>query len=372
MKKLEKNICRHENGILYFVARRSGKLSVRSLRTDNLEKARKIILENGIKSLTAARKLREPSKSCPRAVTARRPTSLALPLLEENEKNDRAAEGLTLAEALERHSERLVLISPSTREMAERGRKICLKYGRSLVEFSPILVWNSYRKTGIKRLGRELTSSANHLLWFLRKFIPWAVREGYLPNRCDQELRELKKVKVNSRKIRVPSVAAVNEFLQMVDSEDSDGASFLRFLAVTGLRRGGAIGLEWQDIDLELGQMVVRQKGGRQDVIPMTLEARELLASRRHLPRPFSYGIKKLEVLERRMKRFAKGLDIDLNTFHAFRHYFASRCLLSNLTVPETSKLLGHNDGGTLVLKTYGHLCGQHLKDAVNGLRLAS
>jgi integrase len=141
---------------------------------------------------------------------------------------------------------------------------------------------------------------------------------------------------------------------------------------VTGLRRGGAIGLEWQDIDLELGQMVVRQKGGRQDVIPMTLEARELLASRRHLPRPFSYGIKELEVLERRMKRFAKGLDIDLNTFHAFRHYFASRCLLSNLTVPETSKLLGHNDGGTLVLKTYGHLCGQHLKDAVNGLRLAS
>ncbi|NDG70228.1 MAG: hypothetical protein EBY32_02795, partial [Proteobacteria bacterium] len=74
-------------------------------------------------------------------MTARRPAPLAVPLLEGNEKNDRAAEGLTLAEALERHSERLVLISPSTREMAERGRKICLKYGRSLVEFSPILVW---------------------------------------------------------------------------------------------------------------------------------------------------------------------------------------------------------------------------------------
>lgn len=371
MKKVEKNISRHPNGTLYFVARRSGKLHVRSLRTDDMGKARKIILEDGIKSLTAAREPRELIKPSHRVLSAREPAPCGVPLLEGIEKSG-AADGLTLAEALERHAERLILISPSTREMALRGRKICLQYGRSLVEFSPIAVWNSYRKTGIKRLGRELTSSANHLLWFLRKFVPWAVREGYLSSRCEQELGELKKVRVNSRRIRVPSVAVVNEFLQMVESEDPDGASFLRFLAVTGLRRSGAIGLEWQDIDLELGQMVVRQKGGRRDVIPMTLEARELLASRRLLPRPFSYGIKELEVLERRMKRFAKGLDIDLNTFHAFRHYFASRCLLSNLTVPETSKLLGHNDGGTLVLKTYGHLCGQHLKDAVNGLRLAS
>ena len=372
VKKIEKNISRHSNGTLYFVARRLGKLHVRSLHTDDLGKARKIILENGIKGLTAAREPREPTKPTPRAMLARRPAPLAVPLLEGNAKNDGAAEGLSLAEALARHAERMVLISPSAGEMAARGRKTCLKYGRSLAEFSPIVIWNSYRKTGIKRLGRELTSSANHLLWFLRKFVPWAVREGYLSARCEQELRELKKVRVNSRRIRVPSVAMVNEFLRMVESEDPEGASFLRFLAVTGLRRGGAIGLEWQDIDLDLGQMVIRQKGGRRDAIPMTLEAREILASRRHLLRPFSYGIKELEVLERRMKRFAKGLDIDLNTFHAFRHYFASRCLLSNLTVPETSKLLGHNDGGTLVLKTYGHLCGQHLKDAVNGLRLAS
>lgn len=374
MKKVEKNISRHPNGTLYFVARRSGKLHVRSLHTDDIRTARKIIIEDGIKSLTAAREPRERIKPSRRDLTARRPAPIEVPLLAGNKKNDGAAGGssLSLAEVLTLHATRLVLISPSAREMAKRGARVSLQFGVSLRAFSPISVWVCYRKTGIKRLGRELTSSANHLLWFLRKFVPWAVREGYLGSRCTEDLRELKKVKVNSRRIRLPSITSVNEFLMMVAAEDSDGASFLRFLAVTGLRRSGAIGLSWQDIDFAARQMVVRQKGGRDEVIPMTPEAHDILESRRHLQQPFDYGIKKLEVLERKMKRFGKGLDIDLVTYHSFRHYFASQCLIAGLTVPEVSKLLGHSDGGALVLRTYGHLCGVHLKAAVNGLRLAS
>jgi hypothetical protein len=57
-KKVEKNISRHPNGTLYFVARRSGKLHVRSLHRDDIQIARKIILEDGIKGLTAAREPR--------------------------------------------------------------------------------------------------------------------------------------------------------------------------------------------------------------------------------------------------------------------------------------------------------------------------
>jgi len=374
VKTVEKNICRHTNGTLYFVARRSGKLHVRSLHTEDIHKARKIIHEDGIKGLTAAREPRDRLKPDRRALAARQPSPLAVPLLEGIKENNGSAGGssLSLAEVLALHATRLILISPSAREMANRGAKVSLKFGVSLRAFSPIAIWNNYRQTGIKRHGRELTSAVNHLLWFLKRFVPWAVREGHLDKRCEEELRELRKVKVNSRRIRVPSPATVNEFLQMVESEDPDGAMFLRFLAVTGLRRSGAIGLTWQGIDLDAGQMVVRQKGGREEVIPMTPEAREILESRRQLPQPFGYGIKELEVLERRMKRFGKGLDIDLVTFHSFRHYFASQCLISGLTVPEVAKLLGHSDGGALVLRTYGHLCGKHLREAVNGLRLAS
>ncbi len=77
-----------------------------------------------------------------------------------------------------------------------------------------------------------------------------------------------------------------------------------------------------------------------------------------------------VDLLERVMKRFAKGFEIDLTFFHAFRHYFASRCLLSGFTVQEVAKLLGHSDNGVLALKTYGHICSDHMKARLAGLRL--
>lgn len=345
MKAVEKNISRHENGILYFVARRKRKLVVRSLGTKSLEEARSRIRELGIKGLMAAR---EP----------------AVPLL--------GAIFSSLPEAIAEHDRGLVLLSAGSREMAARGKRVMLRFATGW-DFSPVEIWKKYRETGIERQGKELTSAANHLLWYMRKFIPWAVRRGFLPTEILEEMKKLKKVPTNPRRIRVPSEETLDEFLKMISSEDPDGGEFLRFLAVTGLRLRGATGLVWRDVDLGALQIVVRQKGGKEKVIPIGPEAAEILERRRKLklPGPFGLDQKALEKLERRMKRFAMGFEIDLTMFHAFRHYFASRCMMSGLTVQEVATLLGHSDGGVLVLKTYGHICGAHLRNAVAGLRLA-
>lgn len=357
MRVVERNISRHENGQLYFVARRQGKLVVRSLKTKKISEARSRILERGLSGLMGSGPAREP----------------AVPLL-EGFSEDSAAEGKlrpSLADGLAEHDRGLVLMSDGAKEMAKRGKAVILKFAESWDDFSPVAVWKAYRETGIERLGKELTSAANHLLWYLRKFVPWAVAKGYLGKEAAEELGRLKKIPTNPRRIRVPEPAVVDEFLRMVATEDEEGAAFLRFLAVTGLRRSGACRLTWQRIDFSAGTMEVVQKGGKAKVIPLSPEALELLRGRREHARPWSYGIKELEVLERKMKRFAKGFDLDLCTFHSFRHYFASRCLMAGLTVQEVATLLGHSDGGVLVLKTYGHICGAHLRQAVAGLRLA-
>jgi integrase len=177
---------------------------------------------------------------------------------------------------------------------------------------------------------------------------------------------------VNPRTIRVPSVEVVEEFLQMVESEDPDGGAFLRFLTCSGVRLNGGIGLRWKDIDFAAVEMNVLQKGGKRKIIPMTAEAVAVLKSREGKVKPFDLDQNAVERLERRMKRFAEGFDIDLTFFHAFRHYFASRCLLSNFTVQEVAKLLGHSDNGVQVLKTYGHICSDHMRERLAGLRLAS
>lgn len=121
--------------------------------------------------------------------------------------------------------------------------------------------------------------------------------------------------------------------------------------------------------------MGVLQKGGTRVVVPITQEALEILLMLRvqgSIDRPFPLDANALERLERRMKRFARGFDLDLTTFHSFRHYFASRCLLAGLTVQEVARLLGHSDNGELVLRTYGHICNARLHSAIATIVLAS
>jgi len=360
VKIIEKHIGRHENGNLYFVARKNGKLTVKSLRTSNLTEARRKISEMGTLALTATR---EP----------------AVPLLVHSEPKEMdvkpSVPAIKLSEALEKHRKSLVLLTDGTRDMASLGIRVILKHGKDWSGFDPVAIWNDYRESGTKRKGRrkgKLTSAANHLRWYLRKFVPWAVSQGFLPQESVVKMKTIPCLKINSKKIRVPASSVVDEFLTMIESEDPEGGSYLRFLAVTGLRKTGALTLRWQDIDFEAGTMAVLQKGGIRKVIPMTPEAILALQGRKGRDQPYTLDANAMNRLKSRMKRFAKGFDLDLTTNHSFRHYFASRCLIAGLTVQEVAKLLGHADQGQLVLKTYGHLCGEHLKDLVSKLKLAS
>ena len=360
MKIIEKNIGRHENGNLYFVSRRKGKLHRQSLGTKDLKEAKRKIREIGTLGLIAAREPAVPMPGTAAEVTPAVPVVLAA----------QTAPALTLAEALSEHDRELVLLTDGTKEMAVRGKKAIERFAKGWQGFSPVAIWNAYRETGLKRHGALLGSAANHLLWYMEKFVPWAAKKGFLGADALESLAGIPRLSVNARTIRVPSVEVVEEFLQMVESEDADGGAFLRFLTTSGVRLRGGIGLLWKDIDFIAVQMNVLQKGGKRKIIPMTAEAVEVLKSREGKVKPFDLDQNAVERLERVMKRFAKGFEIDLTYFHAFRHYFASRCLLSGFTVQEVAKLLGHSDNGVLVLKTYGHICSDHMKDRLAGLRL--
>ena len=358
MKIIEKNIGRHENGNLYFISRKKGKLNRQSLGTKDLKEAMRKIRELGTLALTSAR---EPAVPLPGAVVevaaAAVPAVAAVPVL-------------SVAEALAEHDRGLVLLSDGTKEMAERGRKAIERFSKGWEGFSPVEIWNAYRETGLERQGELLGSAANHLLWYMEKFVPWAAKRGLVGADALESLAKIPRLAVDARSIRVPSVAVVEEFLQMVESEDPEGGAFLRFLTVSGVRLNGGLGLQWKDIDFAAVEMKVRQKGRKLKIIPMTAEAVAVLKSRLGKVKPFALDENAVDRLERRMKRFAKGFDIDLTFFHAFRHYFASRCLLSGFTVQEVAKLLGHSDNGVLVLKTYGHICSDHMKERLAGLRL--
>ena len=352
MKSVEKNISRHKNGTLYLRVRKKGQLFTKSLQTKDLKEARRKVEAEGLDSFMIPQTARDP----------------AVPLLGAVEA--KADSKVALKEALALHAAGLIHLSKGREEMADRCSGVVLKYGGAWDTFDCVAVWKAYRASGLASRGKELTSACNHLKWYLGEFVPWAVLKGFLPVSVKDSLSALKEIKVNPRRIRIPSVEAVCEFLAMVESEDLDGAAFLRFLASCGLRLTGARSLRWTDIDFEMKTMTVMMKRQVEKVLPLTPEAHAVLLKRKGKETPWGFDDAAISKLTKRMKRFAKGFDIDLSFYHAFRHYFASRCLLAGLTVQEVADLLGHSDNGQLVLRTYGHLCREHLRTAVAGLRL--
>jgi integrase len=51
---------------------------------------------------------------------------------------------------------------------------------------------------------------------------------------------------------------------------------------------------------------------------------------------------------------------LDWLGFHDLRHYFASMAVMSGIDFKTIAEWLGHQDGGMLVGKVYGHLLPEH------------
>ena len=276
-----------------------------------------------------------------------------------------------------------------------RGRRAVQSYAVDWSSFSPVAIWSSYRDSGILRYGRQLTSGANHVKWYLAKLVAWAISRGHLTGsriiEVSEELKQVPRIKIPPRRIRIPEPGQVVEYFHRLalaldlnpDSnpipkpekeDDSLLLDFVKFLAYTGLRRAAALSLTWRQVDLDSRTIEVVQKGGARVITPLTSQAFEVLKSRFQLrdrgAGPFvSIASRHLHRLGRRLKKVSRDMGVDFETFHCFRHYFASRALMSGLSVSEVSTLLGHRDGGVLVLQTYGHICGNRLRTAVSELR---
>lgn len=72
------------------------------------------------------------------------------------------------------------------------------------------------------------------------------------------------------------------------------------------------------------------------------------------------------------MRRACDRLGLPRLRNHDLRHYFASVCIASGVDIPTVSRWLGHADGGTLAMKTYGHLLKDHSRAAAKKVDFTS
>jgi integrase len=160
---------------------------------------------------------------------------------------------------------------------------------------------------------------------------------------------------------------------------------YLRFLALTGSREREALAVRWQDVDFKNAQVTVgadgTAKNARHRSINFSQELGALLAemhadrppdSQFLFPSPQRRGAEDTPARSLRgsLHRVRTAAGLPRIAFHDFRHFFASQCVMAGIDFMTIASWLGHQDGGVLVGKIYGHLTDRHRERMANSLSI--
>lgn len=247
--------------------------------------------------------------------------------------------------------------------------------GLSLKEITPakILEWHQTMSGLSFSYVKGLTALISGIYAFAEKYydVPNVM------NKVDRP-RNLEKKK----EMLVWSPEEFSAFLKKVDSPTY--WHFFKFLFLTGCRRGEALALTWNDVDLSTGAVKVSKsiafKGAEEDknyrVTPpktptsnrtiflpafFTEELKEYkaqLGADEAAPDSLVFGSSKPlppTSITRNLKRAAEAADVKKIRVHDFRHSFASLLIHRGVSIVAVSKTLGHSSVEE-TLNTYSHM----------------
>jgi integrase len=171
---------------------------------------------------------------------------------------------------------------------------------------------------------------------------------------------------VKQKTLTLPTQAQFAAILRYLDKMETspDAADLVRGLSYTGMRKSEARNFQWPDIDFDKSRFAVRgdpeygTKNSEVRYVPMIPELRILLNK---LKCQGEDGrVFKINECRYSLASACKAVGCQRITHHDLRHLFATRCIESGVDIPTVSRWLGHKDGGTLAMKTYGHLRDEH------------
>ncbi|MGY2050081.1 site-specific tyrosine recombinase XerD [Methylobacterium sp. JK268] len=229
-------------------------------------------------------------------------------------------------------------------------------------------------------------SSAARRLSCIRGFHRFLYAEGYAPADPTAPVSGPKRAKALPK---VLSVAEVDRLLAVAKEaaerapHPGEAARALRMLCLlellyaTGLRVSELVSLPRTAATTKERFLMVRGKGGRERLVPLTDIARDAMAAHlRHLtvPGPWLFpadsesGHLTRQAFARDLKAVAgaAGIRADRVSPHVLRHAFASHLLQNGADLRVVQELLGHADIATTQI--YTHVLDERLKSMVRDL----
>ncbi len=157
---------------------------------------------------------------------------------------------------------------------------------------------------------------------------------------------------------------------------------YIKLMAYSGCRRCEALGLKWDDVDIDNGQLHVRRqvthrgieslKNGEERTVDFNAKLRAHLddmASRLVPDSDWVFPSPQRGDKDTPAHSFVDSMNMVRTKagmpsfgFHDCRHHFVSMCVMSGIDFMTIAAWVGHKDGGVLIGKTYGHLANEHRK----------
>ena len=227
-----------------------------------------------------------------------------------------------------------------------------------------------------RQMGGWTARTVNLGITVLRNVLNRAIDDGWLQRLPTENLRPLKSTPKKRELITMEEINRLCAGAMVASKNGPEFSDYVRLLAYCGARRNEALRLRWTDVDWTNQQLTIGADGLTKNrkarVVDFNdkLEAhlKEMLARRAPdsqwlFPSP-QRGDKDISaktfVETLRLARKAAGLPGI--GFHDLRHHFISFAVMSGIDFMTIARWVGHQDGGILIGKVYGHLASEHTK----------
>ena len=182
--------------------------------------------------------------------------------------------------------------------------------------------------------------------------------------RNDNPAKNLRRVKIKNHALKLPSIEKFKAIVQSIRNNKSpaanESANMVAFLAFSGLRIGELQFVRWSHISenmLTITGGSAGTKNGRVRHIPIIKPLQDILPKIEKNDGPYLFKIKRPR---KALISACKENNVEPLRLHDLRHLFATVCIESGVDIPTVSNWLGHQDGGALAMRTYGHLRNEH------------
>jgi integrase len=216
-----------------------------------------------------------------------------------------------------------------------------------------------------KAYSKKAPYAANRCVEFIRRLFNLAIRWGW----CDTNPAAFIEFNRELNRQTYLDRAQVDALLNALagGNRNSDVADFLRFLILTGCRKGEAAAMTWDQIDFKAGAWTKPAhsvKSRREHRVPLNDQALAILKRRKgDVGLVFSLpNGKPIRDPRKVLWAACKRAGVPLVRIHDLRHTFASLLASGGTSLPVIGALLDHSNPQTT--SRYAHLFDDVLRDA--------